>query len=57
VLEFPWIDLGDAWLNFALPHAELAVQPGDGEFVQIHAEHAMLGGQPAHPTMIEACST
>jgi len=57
VLEFLWIDVGDAWLNFALPHAELAGQPGDAEFVQIHAEHAMLGGQPAHPTMIEACST
>jgi hypothetical protein len=28
---------------FALPPAELAVHPGDGEFVQMHAEHPMLG--------------
>ena len=43
VLEFPSIDLGDRWLIFALPPAELAVHPGDGEFVQMHAEHPMLG--------------
>ena len=35
VLEFPSLDLGDGWLIFALPPAELAVHPGDGEFVQI----------------------
>jgi hypothetical protein len=44
VLEFSSIDLGDGWLIFALPPAELAVHPGDGEFVQMHAEHPMLGG-------------
>jgi hypothetical protein len=44
VLEFPSIDLGDGGLIFALPPAELAVHPGDGEFVQMHAEHPMLGG-------------
>lgn len=44
VLEFPSIDLGDGWLIFALPPSELAVHPGDGEFVQMHAEHRMLGG-------------
>jgi hypothetical protein len=44
VVEFPWVDLGDGWLIFALPPAELAVHPGDGEFVQMHAEHPMLGG-------------
>ena len=44
VLEFPSVDLGDGWLIFALPPAELAVHPGDGEFVQMHAEHPMLGG-------------
>ena len=43
VLEFPSIDLGDRWLIFALPPAELAVHPGDGEFVQMHAERPMLG--------------
>jgi hypothetical protein len=43
VLEFPSIDIGEGWLLFALPPAELAVHPGDGEFVQMHAEHSMLG--------------
>jgi len=43
VLEFPAIDLGEGWLIFALPPAELAVHSGDGEFVQMHAEHPMLG--------------
>src|SRR5439155_80464 len=44
VLEFPSVDLGDGWLIFALPPAELAVHPGDGEFVQMHGEHPILGG-------------
>jgi hypothetical protein len=44
VLEFPSVDIGEGWLIFALPPAELAVHPGDGEFVQVHAEHRMLGG-------------
>jgi hypothetical protein len=43
VLEFPSVDLGEGWLIFALPPSELAVHPGDGEFVQTHAEHSMLG--------------
>jgi len=43
VLEFPSIDLGEGWLLFALPAAEIAVHPGDGDFVQMHAEHPMLG--------------
>jgi hypothetical protein len=43
VLEFPSVDLGDGWLLFGLPPTELAVHPGDGEFVQMHAEHPMLG--------------
>jgi hypothetical protein len=43
VLEFPSIDLGEGWLVFALPPAEMAVHPGNGEFVQMHAEHPMLG--------------
>src|SRR5436189_4787455 len=44
VLEFPSVDLGDGWLIFALRPVELAIHPGDGEFVQRHAEHPMLGG-------------
>jgi hypothetical protein len=43
ILEFPAVDLGEGWLLFGLPPAELAIHPGDGEFVQWHAEHPMLG--------------
>ena len=43
VLQFRAVDAGHGWLIFALPPAELAVHPGDGAFVQSHAEHAMLG--------------
>jgi hypothetical protein len=43
VLEFPSVDIGEGWLIFGLPPAELAVHPGEGEFVQLHAEHPMLG--------------
>jgi hypothetical protein len=43
VLEFRSIDLGEGWLLFALPPAELALHPGSGDFVQMHAEHPMLG--------------
>ena len=43
VLEFPSIDLGEGWLLFVLPPSELAVHPGESEFVQMHAEHPMLG--------------
>lgn len=31
VLEFPSVDAGDGWLIFALPPAELAAHPTDGE--------------------------
>jgi hypothetical protein len=37
VLKFPSIDLGEGWLIFALPPAELGVHPGDGEFVRCKA--------------------
>ena len=43
VLQFRAVDVGHGWLIFALPPAELAVHPGDGDFVQSHALHAMLG--------------
>jgi len=36
-------DLGEGWLLFALPPAELEVHPGSGDFVQMHAELRMLG--------------
>jgi hypothetical protein len=43
VLEFPAIDVGEGWLIFALPPAELGVHPSEDDFVQLHAEHRMLG--------------
>ena len=36
-------NLGEGWLLFALPPAELALHPGSGDFVQMHAERRMLG--------------
>jgi hypothetical protein len=41
VLEFRSIDLDEGWLLFALPPAELAVHPGTGDFVQMHAERRL----------------
>jgi len=43
VLKFHAVDAGEGWLIFALPPAELGVHPSDGEFVQRHAEHPILG--------------
>jgi catechol 2,3-dioxygenase-like lactoylglutathione lyase family enzyme len=43
VLGFRFVELGGGWLIFALPPTELAVHPSDGDFVQRHADHAMLG--------------
>lgn len=43
VLQFRSVDVGGGWLIFALPPAELGIHPSDGDFVQAHAEHAMLG--------------
>src|SRR5579863_9343952 len=41
VLQFRSVELGQGWLIFALPPAELAVHPGD--FAQNHANHPVLG--------------
>ena len=43
VLELRSVDAGRGWLIFALPPAEVALHPGNGDFVQQHAEHALLG--------------
>ena len=43
VLEFPSIDIGGGWLIFALPPAEAAVHPSDGQFAQRHAGHNLPG--------------
>lgn len=43
VLRFPSVDAGDGWLIFKLPATEAAIHPGDGNFTQGHAGHALLG--------------
>lgn len=42
-LKFPSIDAGEGWLIFALPPAELGIHPGDGNFVERHADHELSG--------------
>lgn len=43
VLQFPSIDIGGGWLIFALPPAEAAVHPSDGQFAQRHGGHDLPG--------------
>jgi hypothetical protein len=43
VLQFPSIDIGRGWLIFALPPAEAAVHPSDGQFAQRHGGHDLPG--------------
>lgn len=43
VLGFQSVDVGHGWLIFALPPAEAAVHPADGEPSPSHAGERMLG--------------
>jgi catechol 2,3-dioxygenase-like lactoylglutathione lyase family enzyme len=43
MLGFRAVDAGHGWLIFALPPAEVGIHPSSGDFVQDHAEHALLG--------------
>ena len=43
VLGFQSVDAGEGWLIFALPPAELGIHPGDGKFVERHADHELSG--------------
>jgi len=43
VLGFPWVDVGEGWLIFAMPPAEAAFHPADKTFTQQHAGHALQG--------------
>lgn len=43
VLQFSSVNVGEGWLIFALPPSEIAIHPGDGNFVQRHANHTMNG--------------
>jgi hypothetical protein len=43
VLRFPSVDVGQGWLIFALPPAEVAVHPLGSNDGQRHAGHDLLG--------------
>jgi catechol 2,3-dioxygenase-like lactoylglutathione lyase family enzyme len=43
VLGFRSVDAGHGWLIFQLPAVEMAVHPRSGDFVQMHANHPLLG--------------
>ena len=43
VLGLRSVDVGEGWLIFALPPAEIAVHPARANFVQRHGGHALMG--------------
>jgi hypothetical protein len=43
VLGLRSVDVGEGWLIFALPPSEVALHPGEGDFVQEHDGHKLLG--------------
>jgi catechol 2,3-dioxygenase-like lactoylglutathione lyase family enzyme len=43
VLDFRAVEVGGGWLIFAMPPAEAAFHPSNGEFTQQHAGHDLLG--------------
>lgn len=43
VLGFRSVDAREGWLIFALPPAEVGIHPGDGNFVERHADHELSG--------------
>jgi len=43
VLEFPFVDAGHGWLIFALPAAEAAIHPTDGDAVPAQVDQGLLG--------------
>src|SRR5271157_3183071 len=43
VLGFRSVDVGEGWLIFALPPAEIAVHAARRNFVQSHGGHALMG--------------
>jgi catechol 2,3-dioxygenase-like lactoylglutathione lyase family enzyme len=42
-LDFRFVDIGQGWLIFAMPPAEAAFHPSNGEFTQTHGGHHLLG--------------
>jgi len=43
ILGLRSVDVGHEWLIFAMPPAEAAIHPVDGEFSQAHAGHQLMG--------------
>jgi catechol 2,3-dioxygenase-like lactoylglutathione lyase family enzyme len=43
ILGFRAVDAGGGWMIFALPPAEVALHPTDGETSRVHAERSLLG--------------
>ena len=43
VLEFRSVDVGRGWLIFALPPAEAALHPANGDHRQLHGGRKLLG--------------
>ena len=43
VLRLGSVNVGHGWLIFALPPAEAAIHPADGECSQTHAGHQLMG--------------
>jgi len=43
ILQFPSVDAGEGWLIFSMPPAEAGIHPGDGNFVERHADHELSG--------------
>ena len=43
LLQWQSVNLGENWLIFRVPPAEMAVHPGSGDFVQRHGDEALLG--------------
>ncbi len=43
ILGLRSVDVGHGWLIFAMPPAEAAIHPADGDFSQTHAGHELMG--------------
>ena len=43
VLNFRFVNVGHGWLIFGMPPAEVGIHPIEGDFVQQHANHALMG--------------
>ncbi|HYM74715.1 MAG TPA: extradiol dioxygenase [Candidatus Dormibacteraeota bacterium] len=43
ILGLRSVDVGHGWLIFAMPPAEAAIHPTDGDFSQLHGGHQLLG--------------